>query len=200
MIKDFYFKIFHSRTTFKKKTIREDDKRQLDALMSSLPPGIDIYTDGSSLTNPGPAGAGVYIKLALNIQSIFKSVSLGEATNNDAELCALHEAMQIMDNKIHLAPPHTPIYVFIDSTTTIKVGLGYTRNTSMPVKANATVALLSKIACYNPIYLIWCPAHIGIIGNEVADFLAKRGASGVSSMECPPQAFLNSVNFDDAVT
>ena len=105
-----------------------------------------------------------------------------------------------MDNKIHLAPPHTPVYIFIDSTTTIKVGLGYTRNTSMPVKTNATVAFLSKIACYNPIYLIWCPAHIGIIGNEVADFLAKRGASGVSSMECPPQAFLNSVNFDDAVT
>ena len=108
--------------------------------------------------------------------------------------------MQIIDNKIHLAPPHTPVYVFIDSTTTIKVGLGYTRNTSMPVKANATVALLSKIACYNPIYLIWCPAHIGIIGNEVADFLAKRGAGGVSSMELPPQAFLQSVNFDDAVT
>ena len=35
---------------------------------------------------------------------------------------------------------------------------------------------------------------------EVADFLAKRGAGGVSSMERPPQAFLQSVNFDDAVT
>ena len=108
--------------------------------------------------------------------------------------------MLIIDNKLHLAPPNTPVYVFIDSTTTIKVGLGYTRSTSLPNKANATVALLSKIAYYNPIYLIWCPAHIGIIGNEVADFLAKRGAGGVSSMERPPQAFLQSVNFDDAVT
>ena len=147
------------------------------------------------------SGAGVYIKSALNIQPIFKSVSLGEATNNDAELCALHEAMQIIDNKLHLAPPNTPVYVFIDSTT-IKLGLGYTRSTSLPNKANATVALLSKIAYYNPIYLIWCPAcaHIGIIGNEIADFLAKRGAGGVSSLECPPQAYLQSVNFDDAVT
>ena len=199
-IKDSYFKIFKSRTTFKKKATREEDKRQLDTLMLSLPPGIDIYTDGSSLTNPGPAGAGIYVKSALNIQPIFKSVSLGEASNNDAELCALHEATQIIENKIHLAPAHTPVYVFIDSTTTIKVGLGYTRSTSMPVKANATAINLRRIALHNPIYLIWCPAHIGIIGNEVADFLAKRGAAGVSSMECPPQDFLNSVNFDDAVT
>ena len=144
--------------------------------MSSLPPGIDIYTDGSSLTNPSPADAGVYTKSVLNITSTFKSVSLVEATNNNAGLCALHEAMQSIDNKIHLAPPHTPVYIFIDSTATIRMGLGYTRSTSMPLKANATIALLSKIACYNPIYLIWCPAHIGIISNEVADFLAKLGA------------------------
>ena len=36
-------------------------------------------------------------------------------------------------------------------------------------------------------------------GDDFND-LAKRGAGGVSSMECPPQAFLQSVNFDDAVT
>ena len=70
----------------------------------------------------------------------------------------------------------------------------------MPVKANAIATNLRRIALRNPIYLIWCPAHIGIIGNEVADFLAKRGAAGVSSMECPPHDFLNSVNFDDAVS
>ena len=60
--------------------------------------------------------------------------------------------------------------------------------------------IVSHGLIYNIYILIWCPAHIGIIGNEVADFLAKRGAGGVSSMERPPQAFLQSVNFDDAVT
>ena len=64
--------------------------------------------------------------------------------------------------KIHLAPPHTPVYVFIDSTTTIKVGLGYTRSISMPNITNATVALLSKIAYYNPIYLIAGVQHIWV--------------------------------------
>ena len=70
----------------------------------------------------------------------------------------------------------------------------------MPVnyKANTIATNLRRIALHNPIYLIWCLAHmashiIGTIGNEVADFLAKRGAAGVSSMECPPQDFLNSL-------
>ena len=67
-------------------------------------------------------------------------------------------------------------------------------------KGSCNYYQLTQNCLCNPIYLIWCPAHTGIIGNEVADFLAKRGAAGVSSMECPPQDFLNSVNFDDAVS
>ena len=90
-------------------------------------------------------------------------------------------------------------------TATIKVGLCYCNYAAKPQIAEEIIQNLSFSSSLHPVYLIWVPAHIGITGNEIADYLAKRGASGTSSSNnmriySPSQSFLNSVNYIGAVT
>ena len=51
------------------------------------------------------------------------------------------------------------------------------------------------IAQTNNVLLIWVPGHAKIIGNEIADYLAKRGADDVTSNARPPDNYLHSINF-----
>ena len=51
--------------------------------------------------------------------------------------------------------------------------------------------LVVHVLSSSDIYIVM--AHIGVTGNEIADYLAKRGATGVSSSTRPSLNFLNSV-------
>ena len=99
-----------------------------------------------------------------------------------------------------ITPSDTPLYYFIDNTATIKIGLGYCNYAAKPQIAEEIIQNLSISSRLHPVYLIWVPAHIGITGNEIADYLAKRGARGTSSSNIPSQSFLDSVNYVGAVT
>lgn len=48
---------------------------------------IEVYIDGASRSNPGPAGAGIFIKKADTIKKL--AYFLGNKTNNQAEYLAL---------------------------------------------------------------------------------------------------------------
>ena len=64
---------------------------------------LDIYIDGASKGNPGPAGVGVVI---CQDGYVFKNISkaIGRATNNVAEytalICALREALILKADKL----------------------------------------------------------------------------------------------------
>ena len=78
--------------------------------------GFEIFADGSSLGNPGPAGLGVVIyKNKTLIKKI--SLSLGEATNNIAEyaalLVALGEAISLKSAE------KEKINIYMDSTLVV---------------------------------------------------------------------------------
>ena len=126
---------------------------------------------------------------------MFKSTSLGNATNNDAELMALHESTECALRIQHQLPHNACVYFFIDSTITIKVGLGYINCKSHPTIAKEIVNNIRVIAQTNNAFLIWVPGHAKIIGNEIADYLAKRGADDVTSNARPPDNYLHSINF-----
>ena len=49
---------------------------------------------------------------------------------------------------------------------------------------------LSDLRQLADVYIQWVPGHAGVVGNEIADFLAKRGVNGTSSTASPPDSFL----------
>ena len=76
-----------------KKRDKTMEKLRFEALLKSLPShAVHVYTDGSSYGNPGPAGSGFVIRDAGGNYIMQRSHSLGERTNNFAEVDALVES------------------------------------------------------------------------------------------------------------
>ena len=49
-------------------------------------------------------------------------------------------------------------------------------NRSEPERSEVSTAELGQLLNIIPVTLIWVPGHAGVIQNEIADGLAKRGA------------------------
>lgn len=58
---------------------------------------IEVYIDGASAGNPGPSGAGIFIKNNGEIERY--SIPLGEMENHEAEFRALIKALEICTAK-----------------------------------------------------------------------------------------------------
>lgn len=54
---------------------------------------VEVYIDGASAGNPGPSGAGIFIKYDGNVERF--SIPLGEMENHAAEFHALIKALEI---------------------------------------------------------------------------------------------------------
>lgn len=54
---------------------------------------IEVYIDGASAGNPGPSGAGIFIKYDGRVEKF--SIPLGEMDNHAAEFNALIQALEI---------------------------------------------------------------------------------------------------------
>ncbi len=134
-------------------------------------PGVSItvYTDGACSGNPGPAGSGAVI---LQDDEVVHEISqsLGQGTNNIAELTAIKLALEYL--KHH---QDSPIILFTDSTYCI--GL-LTKNW----KAKANVELVAELRelkdKFKALTIKHVKGHSGHPGNERADLLAVRGAVG----------------------
>jgi len=130
---------------------------------ATLPPDAVIaYTDGACSGNPGPAGLGVVV--LRDGERIERSEYLGIATNNVAELTAIHRALEELD-------PARPAGIHTDSQYAIGViDKGW--------KAKKNVELVSELriawAKHRKARLIYVKGHAGIPLNERADELARE--------------------------
>lgn len=78
---------------------------------------INIYTDGGSRGNPGPAGIGVWIETLDKKYDEF----IGEATNNDAEYQALIFGLKKIKSLVgKQKAKQTKINCFLDSELIVK--------------------------------------------------------------------------------
>ncbi len=125
---------------------------------------IRIYTDGASSGNPGPAGIGVLLLYKDNRKEI--SESIGNATNNIAELAAIHRGLTALKRR------DLPVRIFTDSA--YAVGL-LTQKWKPQVNQDLVIDIKKLMKGFSDIAVIKVEGHAGIKENEVADFLATRG-------------------------
>ncbi len=145
-----------------------------------------IYTDGSSLGNPGPGGYGVVI--ARPAGPVELSGGFRKTTNNRMELLACIVGLEYLSSPSRVSLYSDSRYV-VDGITK-----GWARNWRRRgwKKSNGEKALnidlwerLLRLCDLHDVAFVWVKGHAGNHGNERCDQLATRAASKGS---LPPDA------------
>lgn len=155
-----------------KSTPAIEDKKGLPKDGKTL---FELYTDGASKGNPGPAGVGIY---CLKNRAIFfkQGFFAGYGTNNFAEYCALLCGLAILKKQTaEISKPR--LNIFCDSQLLVYQinGLYKTKNL---VIINFTSKIKSLLQNFS-----WSIMHIPREKNKEADKLANQGI--VERIELP---------------
>lgn len=131
---------------------------------------IIVYADGACSGNPGPAGIGVVLQDGARRREL--SMFLGEATNNIAELSAILEAANAIEDA------ERPVRMHTDSKYSIGV-------LTQHWKAKANVELVQRVkaalARLSDLEILYVPGHAGVVLNERADALAVQAVKSAKS-------------------
>lgn len=136
---------------------------------------IEIYTDGSSLGNPGPGGYGIVLKHKGKRKT--DSQGFEKTTNNRMELLAVIEALRLLNDSAR----GMAIHIYSDSKYVInavekKWVFGWEKK-GFKDKKNPDLwrRFLNAYPHYN-ITFHWVKGHSGVPENEICDQLAKKAA------------------------
>ena len=133
------------------------------------PDSVFIYTDGSKDPESGCTGSAVYIPACK--ESIKKRL-----TNNvsvyTTELVAILLALQWLEEK-----EISNVVIASDSFSALE-SIKSGRSACRMDLLNEVFMFLSQLGNRGTlIYFLWVPAHVGVVGNEQADILAKQTLS-----------------------
>jgi len=149
---------------------KRSSKPSKQPLKSSVPiDAIQIYTDGASSGNPGPAGAGVVLIYGKHRKEI--SQYLGRTTNNAAELTAVQIALS------HLKTTTKPVALYTDSSYVIGM---LTKGWKAKQNGSLITDIKKQMARFKTLTLIKVAGHAGIDENERADQLAVEAITNAS--------------------
>ena len=128
------------------------------------------FTDGACKGNPGPAGSGAVLRLPSG-EVRERWAALGRGTNNQAELHAVHLALDLLDEAGW--PAEAAVELLTDSQYSHGVlCLGW------KAKANQEqIAALRTRLGRRRHRMHWVAGHVGIPENERADALANLGVA-----------------------
>lgn len=138
---------------------------------------IRIYTDGSSLGNPGPGGYGIVLKWREKVKKISKGFKL--TTNNRMELMAVIESLKSLS-------PHAKemkIVVYTDSKYVVDAVTkgwvyGWQKKNFKDKKNPDLWRAFLRISKDFDLLFEWVKGHSGHEENEICDKLAKTAAEG----------------------
>lgn len=143
-----------------------------------------IFTDGSSLGNPGPGGYGAILVSSKLGEVIELGGSKATTTNNEMELVAIVSALSYAINN------QQPIHIFTDSSYAIngatKWMYGWAKNGWSKKDGEEIKNLFHWQTLHGLIEergkdsITWhhVPGHVGIAGNERVDDIARWFAEG----------------------
>lgn len=122
---------------------------------------IEVYVDGASAGNPGPSGAGVFIKAEGNV--IRSSMPLGTLTNHEAEFEALIHALTLCNDR-----NFRTLSVRTDSQlVSSAVDNRYVKNKVYQPYLTRSLALVDQ---FDLCFIKWIPSS----KNKMADELARK--------------------------
>jgi ribonuclease HI len=128
---------------------------------TTLADKICVFTDGASSGNPGPSGIGVVLCYGEHKKELSRFI--GNATNNIAELKAIHAGLSALKNR------HIPVRVFTDS----KYAYGLLQlNWKAKRNRQLVKSIKEKMTEFKDLKLIKIKGHSGHPENERADYLA----------------------------
>ena len=131
---------------------------------------IEVYTDGACSGNPGPSGAGIFIRYNSAEKRISKF--LGHGTNNIAELTAIKIALEQMKSY------DIPIKLFTDSQYSIGV---LTKNWKAKINVELINHIKNIMLMFKDLQFLYIEGHKNNHGNEIADQLAVLGSNKIDS-------------------
>ncbi len=176
-------------------------QRHIDLYISSLTPGTLVtFTDGSSIGNPGPTGAGAVFFNSSHPTSPTHSIhaSLGTSTNNAGELFAIGLAIETATNAGYSGAVH----VFSDSKFARDSISG--AHSAGGINALLLRKVKKRICNYrcahpnNSIRLHYVAAHQDITQNELADQQAGIGSKRAASLQQDSSLLGSFCDRDDA--
>lgn len=138
---------------------------------------VIIYTDGSSLGNPGPGGYGVVLQYGDHQKEL--SGGFRCTTNNRMEILAAIKALQALNRPCRVKL-HTDSQYLMNA---IEKGWarrwqrnGWMRNKKDRALNSDLWAKLLPLSERHDVEFIWVRGHAGNPGNERCDTLAKEAA------------------------
>ena len=153
----------------KKRTYKKNKKKSMKKEIEIQENIIHIFTDGSAKKNPGPCGSACILLYNDHRKNIKKS--LGEGTNNIAELTAIKIGLEA----VKAEKRYIPVVVYTDSQYCMGV-LSYNWNAK---KNHSLIKEIKELSLkFKNLKFQKVKAHCGLKYNEEVDKMAKR-ASGV---------------------
>ena len=137
---------------------------------------ISAWTDGSVPGGLGQGGAGIHIKGTKCVTATSLSFSTGFwATSYSAETFAILHALEwcISHSKTYNFESITFFSDSLSVLSTLSTPLPYLT----PKSLSNTQSLLNSLSQSKVVHLQWIPGHSSLPGNDLADSLAKAGAS-----------------------
>jgi ribonuclease HI len=172
-------------TTNKSKSVLNKNELKafgLETINSRYPQNewLHVFTDGSKLNANSSVGAGVYSK----VFSASKSLSNTKQAF-DGEIAAIKLALSKV---LHEHQNIDKIVILTDSKASIESIMNCMNHTKSKDVAKCRSLIYALKYMDKTVTLQWIPSHCNIEGNELADQLAKNGASSIA-VECKTVSF-----------
>ncbi len=143
-------------------------------------PKITMYTDGSSLGNPGPGGYGTLLLFG----KFRKELSAGYrlTTNNRMELMAVIAGLEALKHINSEVSIYTDSRYVVDA---VEKGwlLNWMKNRFKGKKNSDLWMRFYEIYQVHKVKFFWVKGHAAIPGNERCDQLAVEAANGANLLE-----------------
>jgi ribonuclease HI len=167
------------RVPVDKQSVGQRAEAEVAALARSPPRWAHIaFTDGSSIPNPGPCGAGTVIRLAGEDDYVDKATPLGFGDNNKGEMGAIKCVLATIKEKVlsGVIPRGSALLVFSDTALCIGYLVhGWSFSTWVEL-GHETRELYREVRVMVKVTFYWIRGHVDIPGNERADKVAKQAA------------------------